>query len=363
MLHEQIRDRFLGALLGLLVGEALGAQFEGRAATDIQLSLGEAPTKMVGGGRHRLVPGEGTDDALQVLTVVDSFVTQREFDGIDICLGLINLWQTHPKGMGQHTSEVLERLSRDPEKWEYTGREVWYHSSGVVAGNGSLARCIVPALLYWNDLDQMIESTIRLCQITHYDPRVVEAALAINFLLIQCLHRRFSAELIEQTALFILATRKTPAYKSLAHDFNEAVLGEYSNFSPYPSYRDDRERVVTALRQIPKVKGTDLHTSGFAVHTMQLAVWNLIYSESFEQGVHRAVRIGGDSDTQGAITGALMGARFGLAHIPNYWLAPIRDRARIASKGELLLNASMRVEEEDFASGRRSPDASPPRIQ
>ncbi|MCB2154143.1 ADP-ribosylglycohydrolase family protein [bacterium] len=362
MLAEQIRDRFLGTVLGLVVGEAVGAPFELRTATYIQMSLGDKPTRMEGGGRWKLAPGEWTDDAAQALRAAESLVTTRGFDGSDLTGGLIDWWRTKPKGLGAHTDEVLARLSRDPEKWETVARDIWYRSSGVAAGNGALCRCLMVGLFFWNDLEKMVQNVIKASQITHFDPRAVESALVLCFVMAQCLHRRFSSNLLDQAIMFAEATRQSPTFKEMALNYSSETLHEFSNFSPFAPYDNEPEVTVNALKSIAKMRISDLRTTGFAVHTMQMALWMLFNSDSYEEGVSRAVRLGGDSDTQGAVVGALMGARHGLAQIPNYWLAPLKDRARIVSDSELLLDRAMQEEERDFQAGRRDPQKEPPRV-
>ncbi|MEQ8819101.1 MAG: ADP-ribosylglycohydrolase family protein [Sumerlaeia bacterium] len=362
MQREVLRDRFLGTITGLAIGEALGAQFEGRSATDIQMSLGNAPTKMEGGGRYKLKPGENTDDAQQVILMMDSLNTMDNFDGPDIALRLVNWATTRPKGLGPHSEEILNRLKRKLDDWTEPAHRVWYRSSGTAAGNGAFARALVVGLFYWNDIDEMVENTIRACQITHWDPRTIESALVLNFLLVQCLHQRFSPDLYHQAIMFLEATRRSPKFEKMVLDVDFEKLHEYSNFTPYAPYDTEPEVVLTALKRVPNMQLMDLRTTGFSVHTMQLAVWILFNSRNFQDAISRAVRLGGDSDTQGAVVGALMGARVGLAQIPGYWRAPLISHADITRKAEVLLDRSLEAEEKQFQEGKRAPTKEPPRV-
>lgn len=58
---------------------------------------------------------------------------------------------------------------------------------------------------------------------------------------------------------------------------------------------------------------------------MQNAFYELLHAESYEQGLEDTILRGGDTDTNGCITGALLGARFGFSNIPQYWIDCVKD--------------------------------------
>ncbi|MDP9437643.1 MAG: ADP-ribosylglycohydrolase family protein, partial [Actinomycetota bacterium] len=62
---------------------------------------------------------------------------------------------------------------------------------------------------------------------------------------------------------------------------------------------------------------------GWTVYTTRLALWSLLDAEDFRTGVERVVRLAGDADTNGAVAGALLGARFGVKEIPAGWIATL----------------------------------------
>jgi ADP-ribosylglycohydrolase len=59
---------------------------------------------------------------------------------------------------------------------------------------------------------------------------------------------------------------------------------------------------------------------GWTVYTTRLALLSLLDATEFRAGVETVVRLGGDADTNGAVAGALLGARFGASKIPSLWL-------------------------------------------
>jgi ADP-ribosyl-[dinitrogen reductase] hydrolase len=69
--------------------------------------------------------------------------------------------------------------------------------------------------------------------------------------------------------------------------------------------------------QLKNAKG-----SGYVVESLEAAIWCFLTSSSFEEAVLKAVNLGDDSDTTGAITGQIAGAYYGYEGIPQRW----RDR-------------------------------------
>lgn len=359
---ELVRDHVLGAVFGMAVGDALGAPYNGRSASEIQMRLGNAPLRMEGNPRAKLEAGDWTDGTGQALAVIESFNSCKGFEGLDCAGQLVNWFQLNPKGLGFFTRDVLRDLALDPEKWDTVGRDHWIRRGGVPAGSGALVRCLIPAIFYRDDIERMVSSTIQLCQITHFDPRCVESALAINYALLQCLHRRYRDGLVDEALTFLRATRTSPLFNKLVQRYSHDEMMEYSNWSPYPNYDLDSEAVVDRLAETRRIRFEDLHNTGKASHSMQAALWCLSNATSFTGAVDRAIRLGGEASIQGALAGALAGARFGLSHIPSEWVSGVRNSRRIAVGAENLLGRSTEVEEKETRDGDREPIARPPRI-
>ena len=76
---------------------------------------------------------------------------------------------------------------------------------------------------------------------------------------------------------------------------------------------------------------------GFVLTALRVAFWAAMTAHSFEQAVVDAANLGGDADTNAAVTGALAGARFGAEAIPERWLEPLHDREHISGLATRLL--------------------------
>lgn len=73
----------------------------------------------------------------------------------------------------------------------------------------------------------------------------------------------------------------------------------------------------------------EVNNSGWAVSTVQAALWAFHSTRNFEDGMIAAVNLGGDADSIGAVYGQIAGAYYGFRAIPERWLAKIKDRDRI----------------------------------
>ena len=354
MQQNWMRDHFLGTALGLCVGEALGAQYEGLSASAVALRLGNNSLDMIGDERNWVARGEWTDDAGQFIAIMNSFNVCHGYDPLDVA-GALGGWVKHnPKKLGMHSGGIIREIRQNLDLHHTLGREAWLESAGVRAGNGSLARCLVPGLFYHFDLELMIRGSIGCSQITHFDPRCVETALVLNFLLIQCLNKRFEAESLAHAVGFLEGIRHSDLYIELIQQFDPSVLLSYTNYTPFVGYLDDRDAVPNALKGMKQMTNSRLHNSGFCVHTLQVVCFALLHAKSFKEGLDMIVRLGGESDTNGAVGGALLGAKFGLANIPSDWRTSLAKAHLISSQAEKLLDTSMSVEEREYREGTLS---------
>ena len=86
---------------------------------------------------------------------------------------------------------------------------------------------------------------------------------------------------------------------------------------------------LLSLDDFAGCKEEEIKSSGYVVDSLEAAVWSLITTDSFEEGLLRAVNLGDDSDTVGAIAGGLAALYYGYEGIPEEWLEVIKRRAWI----------------------------------
>lgn len=73
----------------------------------------------------------------------------------------------------------------------------------------------------------------------------------------------------------------------------------------------------------------EVNNSGWAVSTLQAALWAFHTTDNFEEALIAAVNLGGDADTIGAVCGQIAGAYYGYSAIPERWLAVIKGREKL----------------------------------
>ena len=190
------------------------------------------------------------------------------------------------------TRRSLSRLQRG-DAWDEAGQQVWEQSrEGQNAGNGSVMRCPPLAILYVTDWERLAEVSRQSSQITHADPRCTDGCAILNLTI---------AGLLEDAA--------TPLQDTLDYVGSDAP-----------------DELVTALEPLPRGESPDaLETSGYVVHSLQTALHDGLVAESAEEAIVTAVNRGGDTDTIGAIAGAVAGARFGASQLPDRWLSAIDE--------------------------------------
>ncbi|PSP90045.1 ADP-ribosylglycohydrolase [Halobacteriales archaeon QS_4_69_34] len=279
-------DRAEGVLLGLACGDALGRPVEFRSPGQIAAEYGTL-TEMVGDGTHGQPTGTITDDTEQALCIARSLVEQGGFDPEDIAERFVAWYNSGPFDIGLMTADALGSIDGGAS-WETAGREVWEERpEGSNAGNGSVMRCAPLALALTDDPDALQRVSRESSAITHADPRCTHGCAVLNL-----------------TIAALLDGDEQPL--SRAFDALNA---------------DAPESLREVLEQIPDdIDPTELRNSGFVLHTLQTALYHALVADSAEDAVVSAVNEGGDTDSIGAVAGAVAGARFGASALPERWL-------------------------------------------
>ncbi len=293
-------DRLRGALLGIAVGEALGAPADYLTADQIVERYGII-TDMVGGGCHGLEPGETTDATAMMLCLAESLADVGGFDAEDVMDRYLAWFDSVPLDMSLAVrTSLLSYRSGTP--WDLASRRAHEILGGPTAGNGSLMRCAPLAMRYLNDPETRRATTQRESTLTHFDRLAGASCVAFNDLLAAAVHD----ELREQ--LPIIA---------------EAMM-------------DEDKRVSATLREAVEAEPEEIQSSAFVLDTLCAAVWSVLRTHSFEDALVLAVNLGGDADTVAAVTGALAGAVHGETGIPSRWLERVCVYERVVAVADRL---------------------------
>ncbi|WP_254840159.1 ADP-ribosylglycohydrolase family protein [Natronomonas marina] len=285
-------DTATGVLLGLACGDALGRPVEFRSATAIADQFGTV-SEMLEYGTHGQPAGTVTDDTDLALCIARSLVEREAFDGDDIAARFHEWYESDPLDVGLMTADALRQYGTG-RSWRDAGREVWQHrAEGSNAGNGSVMRCAPHAIAFADDPDPLVRASRLSSAITHYDPRCTYGCAVLN-----C------------TIAGYLRGEETPL---------PGALGRVEGDAP--------DELVETLRLVPdRVDAGTLPNSGYVVHTLQTALHDALTADSAEEAIVTAVDRGGDTDTIGAVAGAVAGARFGADSLPDRWLETLEYR-------------------------------------
>lgn len=289
------------ALLGVCVGDALGVPVEFRSRGD----LDKTPvTAMTGYGTYNQPPGTWSDDSSLTLCLAESLT--RGYDLRDIGDTFVRWYHdSHwtPHGVvfdaGGTTREAVFNLFKGDVAPQEAGPA---HENAN--GNGSLMR-ILPMAFFTRHLPVAVRWRMiaDVSGLTHGHVRAKTACIAYVEFAIALLESDGPAQAMER--------------------MRRAIAG----------YLDDPEELryfynLTHL-DISTFERRQIRSSGYVVHTLEAALWSLLTSDSFEACVLKAVNLGDDSDTTGAVTGGLAGLRFGLEAIPREWIDALARREDI----------------------------------
>jgi ADP-ribosyl-[dinitrogen reductase] hydrolase len=214
---------------------------------------------------------------------------------------------TAPKDVGTITRLALGCWSRGLRGHD-AAHAAHIELGGRSAGNGSLMRCSPLAIRYRDDEAGLATAARAACETTHFDPEAWTSDIALCLML----------------AGLLAGLEPRPA---IEHAIER--LGAIPNTAPAV------RRTLRAAQA--RRDDTDLGTSGYVLHTLEGAAWLLLTSPSLEELLVRAVNLGGDADTLGAVGGALAGAYWGASTIPARWLAPLQDRGGLEALADELL--------------------------
>ena len=302
---------WLNGIMGVVVGDALGCpvQFETREEV-----ARDPVTGMRGYGTFNLPEGSWTDDSSLTIALLESIRRNGTID-LDDIMGNFMKWlydgEFTPYGqsydIGRGTMQAIDRYKRNRKAKKCGGDEEWNN------GNGSLMR-IMPACIYCSERVTSGDFSDRdAIDTIHAVGGLTHAHIRSN---IACGLYFFMVKQIPAGDGSLQARMQDGLSKGFA--FYEVYLADKENLHYY-----DRLRNLDAFRDLPADK---IKSSGYVVDALEAAVWSLIATNSFEQALLKAVNLGDDTDTVGAIAGGLAGLFYGYDTIPKDWLSAIKRR-------------------------------------
>ena len=296
-------DRARGVILGLAVGNLLGLPVESESRNAIARRHPDGVTEIDSAEKFRPMD----DDLAQAVELADALLGGGDYIP-DFAQRLVRWRRENGRGIGITTNAVinlLEQGHRPPE-----AARIIYEERGHIAPNGGLMRCAPIALARYTNPALLVQDSAATCAVTHYAPTCQWSCIILN------------------TAIALLLKGVTPSVKELA----EAAVADGAP----AEVRDWMMAVGDDIGDLP----LDKELIGHTLLCLQAGIWAVQTPLSFEDALAPVVSAGGDTDTNGAVAGAVLGARYGASAIPQRWLDCLPQRERLESLADDLLAAA-----------------------
>ncbi|UJR10751.1 hypothetical protein I4U23_014939 [Adineta vaga] len=321
-INLELLDRIQGSMIGMTIGDALGACVEFRPR---EYLLEKPIHDLQGGGTWGLRKGQFTDDTSMALCLANSLVAERDFN---LYNQLVRYKWWYKLGymsstgqcfdIGQATRESLDKFDHRQRTFAQQNHVDYkemdsisdpkllnafdvYCSCPQVAGNGALMRLAPVPLFFSQYPEYAVEYSGRSGKITHGDIKAYDACRFYAALIVAALQGRSKDEILDGN--FYSKYRSWFGTQELCPDIQRIADGSYKK----PGGYDD-----------------GIRGKGYIVNALEAALWAFwADGNSFTDGACKAVNLGDDTDTTAAIYGQLAGAYYGFKKLPKKWVKEI----------------------------------------
>lgn len=317
-------DRARGMIVGLAVGDALGAPYEFGYTSELIRERGDEIAHF---HDSMILPaGAWTDDTSMALCLADSLLEHGSYDSYDIMNKFrdwVNFGYRSFDGkpafdVGIQTSNAIGRYHRDPIIHK---DEIKTES----AGNGAIMR-LAPIVLAGispdeeykelqerYDIDKNDWKRYRMRRINNLDlTNLTELAV------LSCreTHNSYAAEVVTEMFSITLFTAMYSKDKSDIRFFADKCYRlENQGYDEFRIYNNH-----SLIHRAFKSDSSELRDlGGYIVDAFAIALWGLLHTNTFRDGMLEVIRLGGDTDTNAACYGQLAGAYYGYKAIPKEW--------------------------------------------
>ena len=294
---SSIHDRVAGAFVGLAIGDALGApvEFSPRGAFEPVTAYRE-------GGRFKLPAGAWTDDTAMALCLAQVLINYEGLEPARLLESFCD-WAEHGSntstgvavGIGQNTLRVLGDYKRNGylEALPFGSKN---------DGNGSLMRLAPVACYAHDDVDQAIQFASQQSLTTHASRPANQSCQVVAELLCGLINGGKFGD------LWHAASKR---------NWGQAVGSLFGyNYS--------------------ELNADNVVAGGYVIDTLHAALWSLKNADTFEEAVIKAVNLGDDADTVGAVAGQLAGAMYGYASVPEHLKKSLIDERKLYVTSQFL---------------------------
>ena len=293
-----------GLLFGIAIGDALGVPVEFMSRKHLQVNPVIGMRKF---GTHHQPAGTWSDDSAMSFLLVEQLIEGYDIEELakKFCQWYqYNYWTPHGHifDMGVATRNAMDKIAKGVSALE-SGECDDYSN-----GNGSLMR-ILPLAIYLQNkpIDQRFCITKEVSGITHSHIRsVIGCFFAVEFV-IQLLKEKDKCDAYYEA-------------QNIVRDYLHLIDVKSSEIELY-------NRIL--FDDISRIPEQDIYSSGYVLHTLEASLWAFLTTENFKDAVLKAVNLGDDADTIGAITGGMAGLFYGFEQIPEEWINQLARKSDI----------------------------------
>jgi len=298
-MKKNIRNYIRDAMLGLIVGDALGVPVEFKSR---EYLIKNPVNDMIGFGTYNQPPGTWSDDSSLALCMLDALK-----DGYDlnrIAEFFVKWYEEafwtphgHVFDIGNATRVAIKKLKDGISPLESGGRDERSN------GNGSLMR-ILPLVFFLKETEEPLKRFEYINEVSGITHAHIRSVLSCHYYL------DFADQLLKGKNKFDAYETANTSFIKLAKMI-EVDASEKQHF----------DRLLSGnIHTIPEEK---IDSTGYVIHTLEASLWCILTSESYMEAVLKSVNLGIDTDTTAAVTGGLEGMIWGADEIPEKWLKQI----------------------------------------
>ncbi|KYQ92396.1 hypothetical protein DLAC_06368 [Tieghemostelium lacteum] len=346
LLENKLIDSILGCIYGNVLGDAYGLSVEFLDFIKIRQLYADENTMIpfpdFYPNRHnmRWTKGDWTDDSDQMILIMQMFIsTGGQVDLLDvgkrlkawIKQGFPELGDVAGLGLGQTVGSVVysPEFDKDPVLcskafWEKTGRNM--------AANGATMRTSIIGCVDFTNQEQVKDNTIKLAHLTHYDIRCSISSIMVT-LVISGILTFYQKQLGDMNGIGGDSSNiNVIQEKDILEIMNkvEQVCQDVLYSAPDSEYsKEKKDEYWTEFQKhlnVEKIEDLNLDESdkiGYTYKCFGSAVYSLRQilkngsKLSFRKVIDTLIRQGGDTDTNAAVAGALIGATIGYQQLPS----------------------------------------------
>ncbi len=309
---KNLKDKYQGCMVGLAVGDALGMPIETMDSDEIVEMFGRPLKDFIDpvdlkGRKHfcyHLKAGQYTDDTQLSIAIARSIIEKGGIEYEDIAKKHVEAYKEdientgRLRGWGRSTEHSVKRIM-EGISWKESGNK-----GG--AGNGTAMKISPLGLYACMNLSEeaMCEAAINISLMTHNDPRAMVAAIVQSYAVRSLIDSHWTGYFSKEKMIRNIAT---------ISEIKEHELGDTNN------------EISSKLKLIPQIKSVDeaiekLGTGCYVPESLPFSLYMFQRDPfDFEKTLVETVNAGGDTDSNGSIVGALLGALNGYKKIPERW--------------------------------------------